>query len=83
MTVNAGPWDPPPVINAIPLTEDTVGIPGRGIQIRASVAGTVTLLLAGGTSIDVDVVVGTQIFPYSVQKATVGSATITTYDNLF
>lgn len=81
--VTAGGWTPPPVINAFALTEATPGVPGRAIQIRASVAGTVTLLLSGGTSIDVDVPIGTSIFPYAVQQATVGSATITSYTNLF
>lgn len=80
--INVGDWNPPPVTNAFPLTEDTDGVPLRAIQIRASGAGTVTLLLAGGTALDVDVPEGTSIFPYSVQRATVGSATIVSYTNL-
>lgn len=79
--VNAG-WTPNPVSNAFALTEATPGAPGRAIQIRASGAGTVTLLLAGGTSVVVDVVIGTNIFPYAVTTATVGTATITSYTNL-
>ena len=70
-------WD------AAQLTEATTGRCGAAIQIIASAAGTVTLELWSGNSIVVDVVVGMNLFEYSVVKATVGTATITSYYNLF
>lgn len=65
------------------LTEDTsTTAPGKAIQISATVAGTVTLTLFDGSLIIVNVVVGDNIYPYSVSKATVGTATISNYYNL-
>lgn len=56
--------------------------PGAAIQISASVAGTVTLTLASGHTIVVNVAVGDSIYPYQVTKATAVTATATYY-NLF
>lgn len=71
-------WD------AVALTENTATTrPGAAIQIVASVAGTVTLVLWSGNSIVVSVPSGTTILPYEVTKATVGTATVTSYYNLF
>jgi hypothetical protein len=71
-------WD------AAALTENTATTrPGAAIQIIASVAGTVTLVLWSGNSIVVSVPTGMTILPYEVTKATVGTATITSYYNLF
>ncbi|HXJ61906.1 MAG TPA: hypothetical protein VNU68_35150 [Verrucomicrobiae bacterium] len=68
---------------AVQLTEDTpANGPGTAIQIVASVAGTVTLVLMDGSSIVVSVPAGTSIWPYQVTKATKGGATITSYYNL-
>ncbi len=66
------------------LTENTAtSRPGAAIQIVASVTGTVTLVLWSGNSIVVTVPVGVTVLPYEVTKATVGTATITSYYNLF
>lgn len=74
---------PLPVRNATALTEDTATtMPGRAIQITATVAGTVTLTLISGDTIVVTVVAGDNIYPYAVTKATVGTATISHYYNL-
>ena len=68
---------------AVALAENTTTQqPGIAIQIIASVAGTVTLVLLDGSSIVVSVPTGTTIYPYQVTKATVGGATITSYYNL-
>ena len=66
------------------LTENTAtSRPGAAIQIVASVTGTVTLVLWSGNSIVVTVPVGVTVLPYEVIKATEGSATVTSYYNLF
>jgi hypothetical protein len=80
---STGGWTPPPVTNAYALTENTTGAPGRAIMITATGAGTVTLTLAGGTTIVVNPVVGDNIYPFAVSKATVGTATVGAYYNLF
>lgn len=73
-----------PVLRFVPLTENTATTSfGRGIQISASAAGTVTLLSAdGASSIVVNVSAGDNIYPYSVSKATAGTAIISAYTNL-
>ena len=80
--VNTADWQPVPVRDAFLLTEATPGVPGRAIQIRASGAGTVTLTLLDGSTIPVTVPTGVTVLPYMVTKATVGTATITSYYNL-
>lgn len=69
---------------AFALTENTTSIGGAGIAvaITATVAGTVTLTLLDGSTIVVSVPTGTTIWPFMVTKATVGTATITSYSNL-
>lgn len=66
------------------LSENTpaIGGAGIGIQITASGAGTVTLTLLDGSTIPVTVPTGVTVLPYMVTKATVGTATITSYYNL-
>lgn len=72
------------ICDALQLTENTATQqPGAAIQISASGAGTVTLTLNSGNTIVVNVAVGDNIYPYQVIKATVGTATITSYYNLF
>ena len=72
------------ICDALALTENTLTQqPGAAIQISASGAGTVTLTLNSGNTIVVNVAVGDNIYPYQVIKATVGTATITAYYNLF
>ena len=66
------------------LTEDTpTQRPGAAIQITASVGGTVTLTLLSGNTIIVNQQVGDNLYPYQVLRATVGTATISAYYNLF
>lgn len=69
---------------AFPLSENTAVLTGAGsgIMITASVAGTVTLTLLDGSTVVVSVPVGSTIYPFQVIKATVGTATITSYYNL-
>ena len=69
---------------AFPLSENTPSTGGAGvaIAITASVTGTVTLTLLDGSTIVVTLPVGTTILPFMVTKATVGSATVTSYYNL-
>lgn len=77
-------WWPGQICDALQLTENTpTQRPGAAIQITASVAGTVTLTLVSGATIVVNPNVGDSIYPYQVIKATVGSATISAYYNLF
>lgn len=72
------------ICDAAQLTENTLTQrPGAAIQITASGVGTVTLTLLSGATIPVTVAVGDNIYPYQVTKATVGTATITSYYNLF
>lgn len=76
--------DGAPIGGARALTENTAGmIPGRAILITASVAGTVTLTLQNGSTVIVNPAAGDNIYPFAVTKATVGTATITNYYNLF
>jgi hypothetical protein len=82
ITENA--FSPGQVWDATLLTEATaVSRPGAAIQITASVSGTVTLTLASGNTIIVTPAIGDNIYPYQVTKATVGTATITRYYNLY
>ena len=69
---------------AFQLTEATTSVGGAGvaIAITASVAGTVTLTLLDGSAVTLQVPTGTTIWPFMVVKATVGTATITSYYNL-
>lgn len=84
MSGGARTWWPGQIAGALLLTENTVTQrPGAAIQITASVAGSVTLTLNDGTTIVVNPQVGDNIYPYQVLKATVGTATITAYYNLF
>lgn len=72
------------ICDAVQLSEDTITQrPGAAIQITATVAGSVTLTLNTGSTIVVNPQVGDNIYPYQVTKATVGTATITAYYNLF
>lgn len=75
---------PGQVWDALAMVENTASARvGSAIQITASVAGTVTLLLQSGNPIIVTVPVGDSIYPYQVTKATVGTATVTRYYQLF
>lgn len=67
-----------PLANNVPTQQ-----PGAAILITASVAGTVTLTLAGdGSTIVVNPSVGDSIYPFQVTKAVAGTATVTAYYNL-
>lgn len=75
---------PGQICDCLQLSNDTLTQqPGAAIQITASVAGTVTLLLWHGRTIVVNPQVGDNIYPYQVVKATSGTATISAYYNLF
>ncbi len=81
--LNSSRMNPDPIESAVALTENTaVGMPGRAIMITASTAGTVTLTLQDGSIIVVNPVVGDNIYPFAVIKATVGTAVVTGYYNL-
>lgn len=56
---------------------------GAAIQISATGAGTVTLTLASGNTIVVNVNAGDSIYPYQVQMAAAGTATVSAYYNLY
>ncbi len=71
-----------PFSGGLALADDTTAAAGRGILITASVAGTVTLLMADTTTVVVTVAVGDNIYPFSVTKATVIGATVTRMYNL-
>lgn len=72
------------IMDAQLLTEATdTQRPGAAIQITASVAGTVTLTLLSGNTIVVNPQVGDNLYPYQVTRATVGTATVSAYYNLF
>lgn len=84
MSGGARTWWPGQICGAAQLTENTrTQRPGAAIQITASVAGSVTLTLNDDTTIVVNPQIGDNIYPYQVLKATVGTATITAYYNLF
>ncbi len=70
------------VTNAWVLVEDTAGSPGKAIMITASTAGSVTLTFNNGDTIVVTAQLGDNIYPFAVQKATVGTAVVTAYYNL-
>ena len=79
-------WPPgnQPILGAQTLAENTAStLVPRAIQISASVAGTVTLTLVDSSTIVVNVVAGDNIYPYCVQKAVVGTATVSAYYLLF
>lgn len=72
------------ICDAVALSDDIdVQRPGAAIQITASVAGTVTLILLSGVSVVVNPQVGDNLYPYQVIRATAGTATVTAYYNLF
>jgi len=54
---------------------------GRAVGVYATAAGTVTFIMAGGTSYTVPVAVGYQIFPFAVTGASAATVTAT-YANL-
>lgn len=74
----AFPFQGGPITNAKVMADgtDTQAV-GRAIQITASVAGVVDLILTTGNAISVAVAIGDNIYPYSVKRATNNSATIT------
>ncbi len=81
--MNSSRFNPDPIESAVALTENTaVGAPGRAIMITASTAGTVTLTFADGSIIVVNPVIGDNIYPFAIVKATVGTAVVTNYYNL-
>lgn len=81
--LNSSRMNPDPIQSAVALTENTaVATPGRAIMITVSTLGTVTLTLQDGSIIVVNPVVGDNIYPFAVIKATVGTAVVTGYYNL-
>lgn len=81
---NARSWFAGQICDAERLTENVQAQrPGAAIQITASTAGTVTLTLNSGNTIVVTLSVGDNIYPYQVLRATVGTAVVTAYYNLF
>ncbi len=64
------------------LTANTTGLPGRAIQLTASVVGTATLTLVSGATIVVTLPTGDSIYPYAVTKYNAGTATVDTAYNL-
>jgi len=68
----------------VPMTANTVYAPGNGIQLNASVAGTVTLTGTDGSTIVVslDTANVDKIYPYSVIKWVAGTATVARVYNL-
>lgn len=51
---------------------------GRGIAVRMSVAGSVTVTMSGGGTIVVDAPIGTSIFPLAATNVVVATGTMTT-----
>ncbi len=72
----------PPVTIAEVVADNTIVPPAFAIQITASVSGTVTLTLVGGSTIIVTPSVGDNIYPYAVIRAAAGTATVTRMYNL-
>lgn len=64
------------------LTDDVAATAANSILITASVAGTVTLTMANGSTVVVNPQVGDNIYPFQVTKAHVTSGTISAMYNL-
>lgn len=71
------------VRNAYAVTDNVVIAAAHAFAIRVSVAGTVTLTLAGGATIIIEPAASVDlIYPYAVTKATATTATITRMYNV-
>jgi hypothetical protein len=70
------------IVNAASVANNTTVAAGRSIQISASVAGSATLTLSGGTSLIVNFQVGDNIYPYAVTKIVLIAGTISHTYNL-
>ena len=70
------------ITTAVAMTNNTVYAAARAILITASVIGTVTLTLSGGSTVVVNPQVGDNIYPFAVTKYVTGTATITAVYNL-
>lgn len=54
-------------------------VPCRGVLISCTAAGTLTLTLMDGSTVTIDVIVGTIVLPLAVTEYTAGTATATVY----
>lgn len=71
------------VTGALVVANNTVVAPGRSIQITAAgTISTATLTLSGGSTIDVTLQVGDNVYPYQVTKLVKNSGTISGAWNL-
>lgn len=72
------------VQNAYTVASATASTPGVACQIIVSGSGTVTLTLQGGTTMTVNPLTGQDnIYPFAVTQWATGTATVTTFWNLF
>ena len=86
--INSGPvWNGGPIVGGYQLTEATAitpatQAPGRSVLLNASTAGDVSVVMLDGSTLLLELVLGDNIYPFAITKATTVTAVIRRYYNL-